>query len=79
MLTPLTPKAANDLLPPVSLDDNTEESEDADYTFDQVGMGEDFEWDVLALNPSASLLPQELLDLADQLGAEGIMQSAPSV
>lgn len=40
--------------------------------FDQ----EEFEWDMLGLNSSVSLPPQELLDLADQLDVEGIMQSA---
>lgn len=39
--------------------------------FDQ----EEFEWDMLGLNSSVSLPPQELLDLADQLDVEGIMQS----
>lgn len=51
-----------------------EEQEEA-YAMDQVDVGEEFEWDLLGLNPSVSLPPAELLDLADQLDMERIMQS----
>ncbi|KAJ5783102.1 transcriptional regulator family: Fungal Specific TF [Penicillium paradoxum] len=70
ILAPLTPKLSTHHLPPVNLDGGNEISEEA-YSFDH----DEFEWDMLALNPSVSLPPRELLDLADQLDVEGIMQS----
>ncbi|KAJ5828297.1 transcriptional regulator family: Fungal Specific TF [Penicillium rubens] len=70
ILAPLTPKLANHNLPQVNLDEGNEIHEDH-YGFDH----EEFEWDLLGLNSSVSLPPRELLDLADQLDVEGIMQS----
>lgn len=45
------------------------------HTLGNVDAGEEFEWDLLGLNSSVSLPPQEFLDLADQLDMESIMQS----
>lgn len=70
ILAPLTPRLNNHHLPPVHMDGGSGISEEP-YTFDQ----EEFEWDMLALNSSVTLPPRELLDLADQLDVEGIMQS----
>ncbi|CAG7952694.1 unnamed protein product [Penicillium olsonii] len=69
VLAPLTPKQSY-RLPPVSSQEVNEVHEES-YLFDQ----EEFEWDMLGLNSSVSLPPRELLDLADQLDMEGIMQS----
>lgn len=44
------------------------------HELDHVDVEEEFEWGLLGLN-SLSLPPQELLDLADQLDVESIMQS----
>ncbi|KAJ5638537.1 transcriptional regulator family: Fungal Specific TF [Penicillium herquei] len=74
ILAPLTPKSTNSPLPPVRFNPGTDEHEDV-YTIDQVDVGDEFEWDLLGLNPSVSLPPRELLDLADQLDMESIMQS----
>lgn len=74
ILAPLTPKPQNSPLPPVHFNAPPEEQEEA-YAIDQVDVGEEFEWDLLGLNPSVSLPPAELLDLADQLDMERIMQS----
>ncbi|KAJ5537241.1 transcriptional regulator family: Fungal Specific TF [Penicillium frequentans] len=74
ILAPLTPKPLNSPLPPVHFNAPPEEQEEA-YAIDQVDVGEEFEWDLLGLNPSVSLPPAELLDLADQLDMERIMQS----
>ncbi|KAJ5956284.1 transcriptional regulator family: Fungal Specific TF [Penicillium viridicatum] len=71
ILAPLTPKLANHHLPQVNLDESNEINEEEPYAFDH----EEFEWDLLGLNSSVSLPPRELLDLADQLDMEGIMQS----
>lgn len=70
VLAPLTPKPSDRPLPRDSHEEN--EINEESYMFDQ----EEFEWDMLGLNSSVSLPPQELLDLADQLDVEGIMQSA---
>lgn len=70
ILAPLTPKLANHSLPQANLDEYNEINEEP-YSFDH----EEFEWDLLGLNSSVSLPPRELLDLADQLDVEGIMQS----
>ncbi|KAJ5560885.1 transcriptional regulator family: Fungal Specific TF [Penicillium sp. DV-2018c] len=70
LLAPLTPTAANDSLPPDPQHETDEMGENS-YSFDQ----EEFEWDMLALNSSVSLPPQELWDLADQLDVDGILQS----
>lgn len=51
--------------------DEINEINEEPYAFDH----EEFEWDLLGLNSSVSLPPRELLDLADQLDMEGIMQS----
>lgn len=74
ILAPLTPKSTNTPLPPVGLSEGAEELEET-YDLDQVNVGEEFEWDLLGLNSSVSLPPRELLDLADQLDVESIMQS----
>lgn len=71
ILAPLTPTLANHHLPQVNLDESNEINEEEPYAFDH----EEFEWDLLGLNSSVSLPPRELLDLADQLDMEGIMQS----
>ncbi|KAJ5083451.1 transcriptional regulator family: Fungal Specific TF, partial [Penicillium angulare] len=74
ILAPLTPKPANDNLPPVLI--NTEvDTHGESYATEQVDVGDEFEWDLLGLHQSVSLPPQELLDLADQLDMESIMQS----
>ncbi|KAJ5770190.1 uncharacterized protein N7511_002241 [Penicillium nucicola] len=70
ILAPLTPRLANHALPAVGLGDGSEHHDES-YAFDQ----DEFEWDMLALNSSVSLPPRELLDLADQLDMESIMQS----
>lgn len=49
------------------------------YAWDQVDAADGFEWDLLGLNSSVSLPPRELLDLADQLDVESIMQSVGCV
>ncbi|KAJ5366316.1 Transcription factor [Penicillium brevicompactum] len=69
VLAPLTPKLSY-RPPPRDVHEENEINEES-YMFDQ----EEFEWDMLGLNSSVSLPPQELLDLADQLDVEGIMQS----
>lgn len=74
ILAPLTPKSTSSPLPPVRFNPGTDEHEDV-YAIDQVDVGDEFEWDLLGLNPSVSLPPRELLDLADQLDMESIMQS----
>lgn len=74
ILAPLTPKTAHSPLPPVNLHTQIDGSENA-YGLENVDVGEEFEWDLLGLNPSVSLPPRELLDLADQLEVENIMQS----
>lgn len=74
ILAPLTPKSTNSPLPPVRFNPGGDENEDV-YAIDQVDVGDGFEWDLLGLNPSVSLPPRELLDLADQLDMESIMQS----
>jgi proline utilization trans-activator len=70
ILAPLTPRLTNYSLPAASLGDGSDNNEET-YTFDQ----DEFEWDMLALNSSVSLPPRELLDLADQLDVDGIMQT----
>jgi hypothetical protein len=70
ILAPLTPRLTNHALPVASLDEGSENNEES-YTFDQ----DEFEWDMLALNSSVSLPPRELLDLADQLDVDNILQS----
>ncbi|KAJ6099362.1 hypothetical protein N7467_000897 [Penicillium canescens] len=70
ILAPLTPRLTNHSLPAASLGDGSDNNEET-YTFDQ----DEFEWDMLALNSSVSLPPRELLDLADQLDVDSIMQS----
>lgn len=78
ILAPLTPTSTHRPLPPVDLDEMTEPNDDS-YALDQVHVGEEFEWDLLGLNSSVSLPPRELLDLADQLDVESIMQSVGCV
>jgi hypothetical protein len=70
ILAPITPKLTNDHLPQVNLHEGNEINEEP-YVFDH----EEFEWDLLGLNSSVSIPPRELLDLADQLDVDGIMQS----
>jgi hypothetical protein len=75
ILAPLTPRNTTLQIPPLTPLNNAGSIEDIEdvYAFDEVNMGEEFGWDVLALNPSVSLPPRELLDLADQLDMDGIM------
>lgn len=72
ILAPLTPKFTHTSMEVSAHQDAQSEDINA---FDQVDVGEEFEWDLLGLNPSVSLPPRELLDLADQLDIESIMQS----
>ncbi|KAJ5256899.1 transcriptional regulator family: Fungal Specific TF [Penicillium angulare] len=74
ILAPLTPKPANDNLPPVLMNTEVDAHEES-YAAEQVDVDDEFEWDLLGLHQSVSLPPQELLDLADQLDMESIMQS----
>ena len=74
ILAPLTPKSVNSTLPLALLNSGTDETEET-YGMDQVDVNDQFEWDLLGLNSSVSLPPRELLDLADQLDVESIMQS----
>jgi proline utilization trans-activator len=69
VLAPLTPKLPY-RPPPLNVNEGNEIQEEP-YMFDQ----EEFEWDMLGLNSSVSLPPRELLDLADQLDMDGIMES----
>lgn len=81
ILAPLTPNptpnSTADPFPPV--DFNAADDGNEVYDLDHVGVGEEFEWDLLGLNSSVSLPPRELLDLADQLDVESIMQSVGCV
>jgi hypothetical protein len=78
-LTPnRTPSATANHLPPVHFDEVTDEGDEV-YGLENAGVGEEFEWDLLGLNSSVSLPPRELLDLADQLDMESIMQSVGCV
>lgn len=81
ILAPLTPNptpnSTADPFPPVDFNEAEEGNEV--YDLDHVGVGEEFEWDLLGLNSSVSLPPEELLDLADQLDVESIMQSVGCV
>ncbi|KAJ5497430.1 Transcription factor [Penicillium fimorum] len=70
ILAPITPKLTNHHLPQVNMNEGNEINEEP-YAFDH----EEFEWDLLGLNSSVTIPPRELLDLADQLDMEGIMQS----
>ncbi|OGM39385.1 hypothetical protein ABOM_011804 [Aspergillus bombycis] len=74
MLTPLTPRSATHTVLPVTSDEIQDNNDDT-YALDQVDIGDEVEWDLLALNHSVSLPPRELLDLADQLDVDSIMQS----
>ncbi|CAI7676098.1 unnamed protein product [Penicillium pancosmium] len=74
ILAPLTPKSNPIPLP--SMNVNSAAQDDNEFhDLDNVDVEEAFEWDLLGLNSSVSLPPQELLDLADQLDVESIMQS----
>ncbi|KAE8144967.1 hypothetical protein BDV25DRAFT_165680 [Aspergillus avenaceus] len=73
MLAPVTPKAGRPL-PPVATDEARIQRDDA-YSLEPVEIGEEIEWDLLALNQPVSLPPRELLDLADQLDVESIMNT----
>ncbi|KAF3385347.1 Proline utilization trans-activator [Penicillium rolfsii] len=77
ILAPLTPRSPSSSLPPVNLHRDPQETDDT-YGLDSVDVGDGFEWDLLGLNPSVSLPPQELLDLANQLDVENIMHSVGS-
>ncbi|KAF5863824.1 hypothetical protein ETB97_009287 [Aspergillus alliaceus] len=74
MLAPLTPKSESHEIPPITAD-VIQDNHDDTYALDQVDLGEEVEWDLLALNHSVSLPPRELLDLADQLDVDSIMNS----
>ncbi|KAJ5568053.1 transcriptional regulator family: Fungal Specific TF [Penicillium hetheringtonii] len=74
ILAPLTPKSDPIPLPRINASSNTQE-ESGFQDLEQVDVEEAFEWDLLGLNSSVSLPPRELLDLADQLDVESIMQS----
>lgn len=78
ILAPLTPNLSTIPLPPVNYNEAPDEGQEV-YDMDHVGVGEEFEWDLLGLNSSVSLPPRELLDLADQLDMESIMQSVGCV
>lgn len=78
ILAPLTPNLSTISLPPVNFHEAPDEGEGV-YDLEHVGVGEEFEWDLLGLNSSVSLPPRELLDLADQLDVESIMQSVGCV
>ncbi|KAJ6164769.1 Transcription factor [Penicillium chermesinum] len=70
ILAPLTPMSTD--TPETTPLQDTHEEIDA---FEHIDVGDEFEWDLLGLNPSVSLPPRELLDLADQLDIESIMRS----
>ncbi|KAF7597621.1 hypothetical protein BBP40_000099 [Aspergillus hancockii] len=74
MLAPLTPKSGNHAVLPLTSDEIRDHGDDT-YALNQVDMGDEVEWDLLALNHSVSLPPRELLDLADQLDVESIIHS----
>lgn len=78
ILAPLTPKSDPIPLPRINASSNTQE-ESGFQDLEQVDVEEAFEWDLLGLNSSVSLPPRELLDLADQLDVESIMQSVGGV
>jgi hypothetical protein len=61
-------------LPSVNVNSDTQNDNEF-HGLDHVDVEEAFEWDLLGLNSSVSLPPRELLDLADQLDVESIMQS----
>lgn len=61
-------------MPSITSDDIQDNNDDT-YALDQVDIGDEVEWDLLALNHSVSLPPRELLDLADQLDVDSIMHS----
>ncbi|KAE8394927.1 hypothetical protein BDV23DRAFT_169294 [Aspergillus alliaceus] len=52
MLAPLTPKSESHGIPPITAD-VIQDSHDDTYALDQVDLGEEVEWDLLALNHSA--------------------------
>lgn len=72
ILAPLTPNPNDD--PSALALQEVSHGEDMN-AFDHIEVGDEFEWDLLGLNQSVSLPPRELLDLADQLDIESIMQS----
>lgn len=74
ILAPLTPKSNPLPLPSVNVNSDTQNDNEF-HGLDHVDVEEAFEWDLLGLNSSVSLPPRELLDLADQLDVESIMQS----
>ncbi|KAB8256879.1 fungal-specific transcription factor domain-containing protein [Aspergillus pseudonomiae] len=74
MLTPLTPRSATHAMLPMTSDEIQDNNDDT-YALDQVDIGDEVEWDLLALSHSVSLPPRELLDLADQLDVDSIIQS----
>jgi len=78
ILAPLTPKSDPIPLPGINASSNTQE-ESSFQDLEHVDVEEAFEWDLLGLNSSVSLPPRELLDLADQLDVESIMQSVGGV
>ncbi|KAB8250379.1 hypothetical protein BDV35DRAFT_377384 [Aspergillus flavus] len=54
MLTPLTPRSANRTMPPITSDDIQDNNDDT-YALDQVDIGDEVEWDLLALNHSEEM------------------------
>ncbi|KAJ5097998.1 transcriptional regulator family: Fungal Specific TF [Penicillium argentinense] len=74
ILAPLTPRSDPRPLPAIDMNGDTEGDENP-YDLSHVDVEEAFEWDLLGLNSSVSLPPRELLDLADQLDVESMLQS----
>ncbi|KAE8339618.1 hypothetical protein BDV24DRAFT_152591 [Aspergillus arachidicola] len=60
MLTPLTPRSANHTMPPITSDEIQENNDDT-YALDQVDIGDEVEWDLLAFNHSCGKKDQEHL------------------
>ncbi|KAJ5690727.1 Transcription factor [Penicillium macrosclerotiorum] len=77
ILAPLTPKSSSNRSIPTVMNQDSQVGEDS-YSLEHVDVDDGFEWDLLGLNSSVSLPPQELLDLADQLDVETIMRSVNS-
>ncbi|KAE8333574.1 hypothetical protein BDV39DRAFT_188543 [Aspergillus sergii] len=61
MLTPLTPRSANHTMPPM-ISDEIQDNNDDTYALDQVDIGDEVEWDLLALNHSYHALHGRLIN-----------------
>ncbi|KAL4787722.1 hypothetical protein BJX76DRAFT_369010 [Aspergillus varians] len=75
ILAPLALNPNHSPLPPIELYENAEFNEQTDGS-EQVDVDVPFQWELLGLDSSVSLLPGELLDLANRLDVENIIQSA---